>query len=185
MNDFWKRPSFIAAVIIAACYFLLPYYQVKSERGKDKGTISFTGMAFLTEKASFKGDLYEDLKDKQKKKATEALFEEPDRDNTKSLFGLVDKLNVLLLIGSGLLLFGAYKTANGEESPLDDNKIKWTKIIMLILAGFLWTRYQFSITQSTEEGAGFGMHLTLLACVFIMFEDFIMAKVNEKVLNKS
>ncbi len=74
MNDFWKRPSFIAAIIIAACYFLLPYYQVKTERGKDKGTISFTGMAFLTEKASFKGGLYEDLKDKQKKKATEAFL---------------------------------------------------------------------------------------------------------------
>jgi len=193
MNDFWKRPSFIAAIIIVISYFILPYYQINSPKDtkkKNKFSISFNGMQLLTGKATFDGKRYEDMKKSKKRELAESFYlkgREKDSkcEDCKSFFGLADKLNILLLVGSALLLFGAFKAANGEEGPLDDNKIRWTKIIMLILAGFLWTRYTFSLETSTLGRPGFGIHLTLLACVFIMFEDYIMAKVNEKVLNKS
>ena len=185
MIDLIKRPSFIAAIIILACYFVLPYYSIDFTRGKDDnektGKISFTGLALLTGGGSFSGEYFEDTEDKQKREILEGINEKrEDCDTCKAQFGLVDKLPIILLLGSGLLLFSAFKASKGEKGLLDDQKIHWVKIAMLIIAGFLFTRYQFSISSSTLSGASWGMLLTLLATIFIMFETMIMSKVDEQ-----
>ena len=75
-----------------------------------------------------------------------------------------------------------------KEIPLDAKKMNWVKIIMLIVTGFLFTRYSFSIETSLEEGtiigASWGILITLFASIFIMFENIIVSTV-AKQMNKS
>ena len=185
--DFLKTPSTIAALLIVLLYFLpfTPYVKTVSESGKDDDkittTTSVTGLGMLTGSVSIKrdGKDAEEPTSEEIKATKESYFgPKPDyaKDDKKwrSLFGIMDKLGILLVIGCGLMVFTAYQKSANQSPTVDEDKMGWIKIVVIGLGLIILSRYCFNITSTTSSGAGLGAWISLLAVIFLALEDRIM-----------
>jgi len=97
-----------------------------------------------------------------------------DNKEWKAMFGILDKLSILLVIGAGLLVFVAYQKSSGQKAVLDDDKLAWAKMIVIGLGLMIFSRYCFGISKTTEDSAGLGAWISLLAVIFLALETRIM-----------
>ena len=191
----FSTPIFIASIVILVSYLFLPYWGVDQvdRDGDIKRSATVTGLQLLTNSVSLNGERWSDLSESQKDQAIEIAQKRMYTkargcDTCKPPLGLTDKLNIFILLGALLFMYASIMKALDKEIPLDAKKMNWVKIIMLIVTGFLFTRYAFSIETSVEEGtiigASWGILITLFAAIFIMFENTIVSTV-AKQMNKS
>ena len=185
--NFLKTPSTIAALLIVVLYFLpmTPYFKHVEESGdgdnKQVVTKTITGLGMLTgsSKESGTGKNYKEPSSDEIKAANEAYFgPKPDsqKDNKewKAMFGILDKLSILIAIGAGLLIFVAYQKSSGQKAVLDDDKLAWAKMIVIGLGLMIFSRYCFMTGSTTNDSAGLGAWISLLAVIFLALETRIM-----------
>lgn len=150
-NEFFKKPAFIASCAILLSFIALSYSVSSVSAGGIMGlSVSFTGIKIAGE---FEG---------------------------------IDILLWLIPLAAGFLIFAMAKP---EHNLASANNVKIVKIVLLSASAFFWVRYMFLIGGSQEAGpikvdvnnsAGVGMWLTLIAAIFVQFEEQIMAMVNKK-----
>ena len=185
--DFLKTPSSIAALLIVVLYFLpmTPYIKRVKENGKDDAkittTTTVTGLGMLTGDVKMKreGKDAKDPTSEQLKLAREVAFgPKPDifkkQEHWAPMFGILDKLGILSVLGCGLMVFTAYQKSSNQSPVLDDDKMGWVKTIVVGLGLMIMSRYCFDMDGDTQTGAGLGAWLTLLGVIFLALEDRIM-----------
>ena len=185
--NFLKTPSTIAALLIVVLYFLpmTPYFKNVVETGTDDNkqveTTTITGLGMLTgsSKTSGTGKNYKEPTSEAMKVANEAFFgpkpdSKKDTKEWKARFGILDKLSILLAIGAGLLVFVAYQKSSGQKAVLDDDKLAWAKMIVIGLGLMIFSRYCFMTGETTNDSAGLGAWISLLAVIFLALETRIM-----------
>ncbi|MDA9299225.1 hypothetical protein N9P79_02550 [Crocinitomicaceae bacterium] len=172
-TDFYKTPSFIGAAVIVFSFFL----SFVSVGNSDSLKLSVSGMQLTINSGSISGDKVKRMKERDNWSERKAKILEKVYDSDDS-FGVLDKLSVLLILGAGLIIFGAYKASKGESFFLDGDKLKYLKYGLVAIAAFLFLRYNFEIGINLNEQAkiGIGLWLCLLASIFLVFEPMIMEK---------
>jgi len=85
--------------------------------------------------------------------------------------GGIDVLLWLVPASAVYLIYAGYK---GTDQFVDI--AKW---VLFVVAAFFWLRYAFLMDGSSLKYVGFGMWLTLIASIYVRFESFIMAKINQ------
>jgi len=180
--DFLKAPSTIAALLLVLIYFLpmTPYFTSTSGKDDSKRTHTITGLGMLTGSVKIEGkDVQEDSEQKRAKhdyfaKNDEFLNSDDEKAEYKPMFGILDKLAILLALGAGLLVFVAYQKGGNQTPILDEDKMGWVKTIVIGLGLIVLSRYCFNTGVTTNAGAGLGAWISLLAVVFIAMEARIM-----------
>ena len=185
--NFLKTPSTIAALLIVVLYFLpmTPYFKnvVESPDKKSVTTQTITGLGMLTgsAKVSSTAEKWEEPTSDEQKVINEAYFgpkpdglPESESKTWKAPFGILDKLSILLVICSGLLVFVAYQKSSGQKAVLDDDKLAWAKMIVIGLGLMIFSRYCFMTGSTTKDSAGLGAWISLLAVIFLALETRIM-----------
>ena len=167
-NDFYKKPSFIASGIIVLSCLFLSLFKVTFFRS----TVSVSSFQTITKGASFSGD--DSVSPERAAKKAEYFWKQAETAG----FGIIDNLSILMFVLAGALMFAAWKGNNGI---LNEQNIRIAKISLLVLSVFFVVRYGIGlgITGGGEAvSIGTGLWFTLLASIFIFFEDKIMAAVN-------
>jgi hypothetical protein len=186
--DFLKTPSTIAALLIVLLYFLpfTPYVKSVRDNGQDGDdkittTTTITGLGMLTGSLSMKkeGKDVEQPKEETIKRAKEQCFG-PKPDYAKEnkdwtpMYGILDKLGILLVLGCGLMVFTAYQKSANQSPTVDEDKMGWIKIVVIGLGLMILSRYCFDNDMTTTSGGGIGAWISLLAVIFLALEDRIM-----------
>jgi hypothetical protein len=169
-SDFYKKPSFIAgAVIVLASLFLSLFkYSLPNDE-----TVSVSALQTLTKGISYTKS---DLKADQLKSIAEGQW----KVMSTAGIGFLDVLSMLLPILAGILMFVAWK---GTNDVIKDSYIKPIKIALVALSSFLVVRYLMKLGLDItidSFGPGLGLWLTVLASLFILFEDKVMEMINSK-----
>jgi hypothetical protein len=168
-NDFYKKPSFIASgVIILSCLFLSLF-----KVAFFSNTVSVSSFQTITKGASF-SESRAGLSAEQSARRAEGFWKGAEAAG----IGIIDNLSILMVVFAGAIMFAAWKGNNGI---LNEQNIRIAKISLLVLSAFFVVRYAIGlgITGGGDVvSVGTGLWLTLLASIFIFFEDKIMAAVN-------
>jgi len=94
-------------------------------------------------------------------------------------FDGIDILLWLIPIAVGFLEFVMIQP---DHKLATAQNIKIAKIGLLVTVAFFWVRYMFLMEGpfGADVSAGIGMWISLIAAVFVQFEDQVMAMINKK-----
>jgi hypothetical protein len=165
-SDFYKKPSFIAGAVIVLASLFLSLFKYDFF----KGHVSVSVLQTIT-----KGVSYSESADDISKFA-----ESQWKGLGVAGIGFLDVLSILLPILAGILMFVAWK---GTNDVIKESFIKPIKIALVALSSFLLLRYLLKLgltIQGDSFGPGLGLWLTVLASLFILFEDKVMEMINSK-----
>ena len=176
--DFLKTPTNIACLVIAIAFFLpfTPYLSISDNDGENK--ISITGIQMLLGSVSISAD--DDLPKGAKDQVEEAMYDGieipgPIKNQLQPVFGLIDKLGVVLLLSALMILFVSYKMSIGESSPVGDETMRWVKITLVTVGTLLMFRYLMIPLMVFPINAiwsvGLGAFLTMMSIVVIYFDN--------------
>lgn len=88
-------------------------------------------------------------------------------------------IDILLWLIPLLNAFMIWAAFNPTHNLAKASNIRIAGIVFLIVAAFFWARYGFLMEFTKLSYVGFGLWITLLAAIFIMFEGPIMKQINQ------
>ena len=176
--DFLKTPTNIACLVIAIAFFLpfTPYLSMSDKGGDNK--ISITGLQMLIGSVSIDAD--DDLPKGTKDEVEDAMYDGieipgPFKNQLQPIFGLIDKLTIVILLSALMILFVSYKTSIGENSPFSEEAMRWIKISLVSIGTLLMFRYMMIPLMVFPLNAiwsvGLGAFLTMMSIVVIYFDN--------------
>lgn len=168
-TEFYKKPSFIALVIMLIGLLILPFFEIS------EGKRSFSASSFqcLVEG----GDISGDMKPERKAEAVNRFWEYMDKGN--SGLGFLEKASSILILLCLYLIYIGWKGTN-ETTIFKAAYIKPIKMALLVICCFYFLRYSIGIGLDARIkehiSPSLGLWASLLASIFIQFEDKIMAQ---------
>ena len=167
---FYKKPAWIASVLILFCSLFIGQFTIEF------GKIAFSASPAqaLLGSGSLSGDDVKDMESDQKKEFIKRFWESEDTG-----FGVVDKLSSLLLLLSAFLIYTGWKGTN-DNTIFKAAYVKPIQISILVICAIFFARYMFGLgldeNVAEKVSPGGGLWVSLLASIFILFEDKIMAQ---------